>query len=105
VFCIFKKVYGNYQEIWVREPGARDVHRDKSRKRRVRWLDMKSLYPSLLDTDRHENSWRHRRHASGTKKMRNQYAEDRKFASVLTITYINEATIALFSGITLILST
>ena len=30
--------------------------------------------------DRHENSWRHGRHASGSesRKMRNQYGEDNK---------------------------
>ena len=35
-----------------------------------------------------------------SKKIRNHYAEDTKFASCLIVAYIYEATFALFSGIT-----
>jgi hypothetical protein len=56
-------------------------------------------------THRHENSWRHWKHASGTnsRKMRNHYAEGHKSASILLIAFIYEATIDLFLGITSIL--
>jgi hypothetical protein len=58
---------------------------------------------NLCNVPRHEE--RHRRHAYGTnsRKMRNNNAEDHKFASLLMNAYIYDAMIASFSGITSIL--
>jgi hypothetical protein len=64
-----------------------------------------SSVAKVTSTVRHDNSWRHRRHASGTtgRKMRNLNADDHKFASILIFAYIYDATIASLTGMTTIL--